>query len=313
VLKRKTANGGWEEIDSAPLFSGPLDPEWRVFGRASADDKGPIMMMLAAIDALKAGGAQPAVNVKVILDSEEEKGSPSISKVMQAHRELLRSDAIVIHDGPMHATNRPTLVFGNRGAAEARLTVYGAKVPLHSGHYGNYAPNPAQRLANLLASMKNDEGRVTVAGYYDRVKIAEADRKIMAAVPDDEAALKRRLGIAKDRQGRRQLPGGDAVPLAERARHGRGVGGRQGGQHRARQGRGRTRPAHHARLRPGLPRPPDPEAHRAPGLPPGQGRTDATRSARATTRSPASPTRARAATRRARRSTRPSGSGPTRR
>jgi acetylornithine deacetylase/succinyl-diaminopimelate desuccinylase-like protein len=133
VLKRKTASGAWEEIDSAPLFSGPLDPEWRVFGRASADDKGPIMMMLAAIDALKAGGAQPAVNVKVILDSEEEKGSPSISKVMQAHRELLRSDAIVIHDGPMHATNRPTLVFGNRGAAEARLTVYGAKVPLHSG------------------------------------------------------------------------------------------------------------------------------------------------------------------------------------
>lgn len=197
VLKRKAANGDWEEIDPAPLFSGPLDPEWRVFGRASADDKGPIMMMLAAIDALKAGGAQPAVNVKVILDSEEEKGSPSIGKVMQAHRDLLRCDAIVIHDGPMHATNRPTLVFGNRGAAKAQLTVYGAKVPLHSGHYGNYAPNPAQRLANLLASMKNDEGRVTVAGYYDHVKIAEADRRIMAAVPDDEAALKRRLGIAR--------------------------------------------------------------------------------------------------------------------
>ncbi|NKF33368.1 acetylornithine deacetylase, partial [Pseudomonas sp. BGM005] len=67
----------------------------------------------------------------------------------------------------------------------------------HSGHYGNYAPNPAQRLASLLASMKNDQGRVTVAGYYDHVKIGEADRKIMAAVPDDEAALKRRLGIAQ--------------------------------------------------------------------------------------------------------------------
>ncbi|MDH6166919.1 acetylornithine deacetylase/succinyl-diaminopimelate desuccinylase-like protein [Variovorax boronicumulans] len=197
VLKRKTDKGDWEEIDSAPLFSGPLDPEWRVFGRASADDKGPIMMLLAAIDALKVGGGQPAVNVKVILDSEEEKGSPSISQVMQAHRELLRSDAIVIHDGPMHATNRPTLVFGNRGAADARLTVYGAKVPLHSGHYGNYAPNPAQRLASLLASMKDDTGRVTVPGYYDRVKIGEADRKIMAAVPDDEVALKRRLGIAQ--------------------------------------------------------------------------------------------------------------------
>lgn len=196
VLKRKTANGDWEEIDSAQLFSGPLNPEWRVFGRASADDKGPIMMMMAAIDALKASGGQPAVNVKVILDSEEEKGSPSISQVMQANRELLRCDAIVIHDGPMHASNLPTLIFGNRGAAEAKLTVYGGKVPLHSGHYGNYAPNPAQRLAGLLASMKNDQGRVTVPGYYDHVKISEADRKVMAAVPDDEAALNRRLGIA---------------------------------------------------------------------------------------------------------------------
>lgn len=196
VLKHKTAQGNWEEIDSAQLFSGPLDPEWRVFGRSSADDKGPIMMMLAAIDALKAGGTQPAVNVKIILDSEEEKGSPSISKVMQANRELLRCDAIVIHDGPMHASNLPTLIFGNRGAAEARLTVYGGKVPLHSGHYGNYARNPAQQLANLLASMKNDQGRVTVPGYYDRVKISAADRKIMAAVPDDQAALNKRLGIA---------------------------------------------------------------------------------------------------------------------
>jgi acetylornithine deacetylase/succinyl-diaminopimelate desuccinylase-like protein len=196
VLKHKTAQGDWEEIDSAQLFSGPLDPEWRVFGRSSADDKGPIMMMLAAIDALKASGGQPAVNVKIILDSEEEKGSPSISKVMQENRELLRCDAIVIHDGPMHASNLPTLVFGNRGAAEARLTVYGAKVPLHSGHYGNYARNPAQQLANLLASMKNDAGRVTVPGYYDHVKISQADRKIMAAVPDDQAALNKRLGIA---------------------------------------------------------------------------------------------------------------------
>ncbi|UIF90122.1 M20/M25/M40 family metallo-hydrolase [Cupriavidus sp. UYPR2.512] len=197
VLKRKAANGEWEEIDAARLSAGQVDPEWRVFGRSSADDKGPIMMMLAAIDALKAAGGQPAINLKVILDSEEEKGSPSIGKVMQAHRELLTCDAMVIHDGPMHATNRPTLIFGNRGAARARLTVFGAKVPLHSGHYGNYAPNPAQRLASLLASMKDDSGRVTVPGYYDRVRLGEAERKIMAAVPDDEGALRRRIGIAQ--------------------------------------------------------------------------------------------------------------------
>ncbi|MEP7101571.1 MAG: M20/M25/M40 family metallo-hydrolase [Burkholderiales bacterium] len=197
VLKRRTPSGEWQEMDSAALFSGPIDPEWRVFGRSSADDKAPIMMFLAAIDALKASGAASGVNVKVLLDSEEEKGSPSIGKVMGAHLDRLSCDAIVIHDGPMHATNRPTLVFGNRGAAAARLTVYGAKVSLHSGHYGNYSPNPAQRLATLLASMKGDDGRVTVAGYYDHVKLGDAERRIMAAVPDDESMLQRRLGIAK--------------------------------------------------------------------------------------------------------------------
>jgi acetylornithine deacetylase/succinyl-diaminopimelate desuccinylase-like protein len=197
VLKRRSARGDWEEIDSARLFDGPVDPEWRVFGRSSADDKAPIMMFLSAIDALKAEGAALGVNVKVVLDSEEEKGSPSIGRVMGAHRDLLRSDAIVIHDGPMHATNRPTLIFGNRGAAKAVLTVYGAKVALHSGHYGNYAPNPAQRLATLLSSMKDERGRVTVPGYYDRVKLGEAERKIMAAVPDDDGAMRKRLGIAK--------------------------------------------------------------------------------------------------------------------
>ncbi|WP_201509436.1 M20/M25/M40 family metallo-hydrolase [Psychrobacter alimentarius] len=197
VLKQRAANGKWEEIDSAKLFNGSVDPEWRVFGRSSADDKAPIMMLLATMDAIKASGAAQGVNVKVILDSEEEKGSPSINKVMSANKDLLRSDVIVINDGPMHATNQPTLIFGNRGAAQARLTVYGAKVPLHSGHYGNYSPNPAQRLATLLASMKGEDGRVTIPGYYDRVKLTTADRKIMAAVPDDEAAIQKRLGISK--------------------------------------------------------------------------------------------------------------------
>lgn len=197
VLKRRTTTGEWEEMDSAKLFNGSVDPEWRVFGRSSADDKAPIMMLLATMDALKSSGDAQGINIKVLLDSEEEKGSPSIRKVMLANKDLLRSDVIVINDGPMHATNQPTLVFGNRGVAQARLTVYGAKVPLHSGHYGNYSPNPAQRLATLLASMKGDDGRVTIPGYYDHVNLNAADRKIMAAVPDDENAMLKRLGISK--------------------------------------------------------------------------------------------------------------------
>jgi acetylornithine deacetylase/succinyl-diaminopimelate desuccinylase-like protein len=150
-----------------------------------------------AFDALSAAGAVPAVNVKVLLDSEEEKGSQTIGIVAKANRELLAADAIVINDGPVHPSNRPTIVFGNRGNTLVRLTVFGPKNPLHSGHFGNYAPNPAQRLAALLASMKDDDGRVTVAGYYDGVKLTEAERRLLAEVPDDETELRKRIGTAR--------------------------------------------------------------------------------------------------------------------
>ena len=197
TLKQRGAGGQWEEIDRNKLMGSEIDPNWRLFARSASDDKGPIMMLLNAFDVLKAAGIEPAINVKVLLDSEEEKGSPTIGAVATANRELLRSDAIVINDGPMHETSRPTIVFGNRGNTLVAVTVYGPKANLHSGHYGNYAPNPAQRLAALLASMKDDSGRVTVKGYYDGVKLTDAERKVMAEVPDDEAAILKRLGIAK--------------------------------------------------------------------------------------------------------------------
>ncbi len=202
---RASARTDWEEIDKAQLFSGKIDPEWRIFGRSSSDDKGPIMMLLTAFDALKAASLEPEINVKVLLDSEEEKGSPDIGAVAAAHRDLLRADAIVIHDGPMHPSGQPTITFGNRGNIVVELTVHGPKAPLHSGHFGNYAPNPAQRLAALLASMKDDEGRVTIAGYYDSVKLSDAERAIMGAVPDNEPELLKRLGIAKPESVGRNL------------------------------------------------------------------------------------------------------------
>jgi len=196
VIKRRAAGGKWEEVDRNAA-GGKLDPEWRIFARSASDDKGPIMMFLSAFDALKAAGAEVAINVKVLLDSEEEKGSVNIGRVATEHRELLRADGIIINDGPLHETGQPTIVFGNRGNTLVRLTVYGPRANLHSGHYGNYAPNPAQRLATLLASMKDDDGRVTVKGYYDGVKLTDAERQLMAEVPDDEGAIRRRIGIAK--------------------------------------------------------------------------------------------------------------------
>jgi len=195
VVKMRNVMGNWEIVDTELLFAEKLHPDLRVFARASSDDKGPIMMFLAAFDGLKQAKRQPAFNVKVLLDSEEEKGSPSIPSVVSQHKELLRSDAIIIHDGPQHASGRPTLIFGNRGASRVTLVVHGPKQPLHSGHYGNYVPNPAIRLAQLVASMKDDQGRVTIPGYYDRVQLGDAERKILADTGDDEAAIRRRTGI----------------------------------------------------------------------------------------------------------------------
>ena len=197
VVKRRDANGAWQAVGREALLAKPLDPELRVFARAASDDKAPIIMLLTAVDLLKASGKSPAFNLSVVLDSEEEIGSPSLAGVVASNAALFKSDALVILDGPTHPSGRPTLVFGNRGIAQARLVVYGPRAPLHSGHFGNYAPNPAFRLATLLAGMKDDDGRVRIPGYYDGVAVTDADRAEMAAAGDDEAALRKRIGIAR--------------------------------------------------------------------------------------------------------------------
>jgi acetylornithine deacetylase/succinyl-diaminopimelate desuccinylase-like protein len=197
VVKRRDANGAWQAVGREALLAAPLDPELRVFARAASDDKAPILMMLTAVDILNASGKTPAFNVSIVVDSEEEIGSPSLAGVVASNAALFKSDALVILDGPAHPSGRPTLVFGNRGIAQARLVVYGPRAPLHSGHFGNYAPNPAFRLASLLAGMKDDDGRVRIPGYYDGVTLTDADRGEMAAAGDDEATLKTRIGIAR--------------------------------------------------------------------------------------------------------------------
>jgi len=197
VVKRRNAAGEWAVVGADALERRPLDPELRVFARSAADAKAPIFMLLAAIDVLEQQGRQPVFGVKVLLDGEEEIGSPSLAAMIAAEPAAFRADALVILDGPLHDSGRPTLVFGNRGIAQARLTVYGPRAPLHSGHFGNYAPNPAQRLAALLASMKDDDGRVLIDGYYDGVELTDADRVALASVGDDESAIRRRAGIAR--------------------------------------------------------------------------------------------------------------------
>jgi acetylornithine deacetylase/succinyl-diaminopimelate desuccinylase-like protein len=202
VVKRRDAQGKWQEVNREQLLATPLDQELRVFARSSSDDKAPIMMLLTALDVLKSQRKAPAINVKVLLDSEEEVGSPNLAAIVKANQALFKADALVVLDGPLHGSGKPTLVFGNRGITQATLTVFGPRAPLHSGHFGNYAPNPAQRLASLLASMKGDDGRVLVEGYYDGIQLTAADRAVLKATGDDEAALIRRTGVAEaDRVG----------------------------------------------------------------------------------------------------------------
>ena len=186
--------GKWEEVmpsDKMPA----IDPEWRIFGRSASDDKGPIIAFLNSLDELKAKGKKPVFNVKVILDAEEELGSKPLADAVKIHKETLAADALIINDGPVHISGKPTMNFGCRGITTINFTIYGPAKPQHSGHYGNYAPNPIFRMAKLLSSMKDDEGRVLIEGYYDGINLDEATKKILAAVPDDANTIHRLLQI----------------------------------------------------------------------------------------------------------------------
>ncbi len=180
--RKWTGTQPWEPaLRSAPFEKGgrllpmpadgeAIDPEWRLYARSASDDKAGVISILTAFDALRAKQLRPTVNLKFFFEGEEEAGSPHLVEILSRHKELLASDAWVICDGPVHQSGRKQVVFGVRGDTNVEVTVYGPKRPLHSGHYGNWAPNPAMLLARLLASMKDERGRVTIKGWYDDVE-----------------------------------------------------------------------------------------------------------------------------------------------
>ena len=190
-------SSGTVQYAAAELPARPEESEVRLFARASSDAKAPIMLFLVAWDQLVADGRRPDYHVKFVIDPMEEASSPDLPGAVETHREALAADHLIILDGPVHLTNQPTLVGGARGIATARITVYGPRLPQHSGHYGNYAPNPALRLAQLLGSMKDQEGRVTIPGYYDGIALDEATRKMMAGVPDDVNDIRETIGFSE--------------------------------------------------------------------------------------------------------------------
>jgi acetylornithine deacetylase/succinyl-diaminopimelate desuccinylase-like protein len=188
----------WESVKA------PVDPEWLVYARSASDDKAAILGLAAALDALRTAKVPLRVNLKVFLEGEEEAGSPHLQEILEKSRGLLAADTWLICDGPVHQSRRMQVFFGARGVAGVEITAYGASRRLHSGHYGNWAPNPVVELARLVAGMRDDDGNILIPGFADDVRPpTEAERRAIAAAPDIGPALRSELELGRTEGGRR--------------------------------------------------------------------------------------------------------------
>jgi acetylornithine deacetylase/succinyl-diaminopimelate desuccinylase-like protein len=200
--------------------TGPLDPDWRLFARSAGDDKASIQAMLSALDALKAAHIRPTVNIKLLYEGEEEQGSPHFSALVGKNLDLLRGDLLIMGDGPMHQSGKQMVNFGNRGITSLTMTVYGPTKPLHDGHYGSWAPSPAVMIANLIASLRDDDDHILIPHFYDDVApVSAADKAAIAAMPPVEEELKHTLGLARNLGPARLADGYLAPTLNVRAIH----------------------------------------------------------------------------------------------
>ena len=204
TLRDKPLETGGREI-SFPKGE-RFNPEWRLYARSASDDKAPIIAMLAALDALKASNRKPTVNLKFLFDGEEEAGSTHLEDIVNRNASILSADVWLCADGPVHQTRKQLLYFGVRGVVSLNVTVYGADRALHSGHYGNWSPNPAMRLAKLLASMKDDAGRVLIEGFYNDVEpLGPEEKKALAEMPATDQELMREYALASTEGAGRSL------------------------------------------------------------------------------------------------------------
>ena len=187
----------------------PIDPDWRIYARSSSDDKAPVQALVSALDALHDASLEPTVNVVVLFEGQEEAGSPDLESYLTTYADELKADVWLICDGPFHQTGQPQVIFGVRGIAQIDITVYGPTRPLHSGHYGNWIPNPSWTLVNLLATMRDATGRITIDGFLDRVvQPTDTEHEAIAALPEYEDALLADLAV--------RTPEGAGASLVER-------------------------------------------------------------------------------------------------
>ena len=197
VLRDKALYQGGRDVPF-PADGQRVDRDARIYARSASDDKGSIIAMLTALDAMRAANLSPSVNVKFFFEGEEEAGSGHLGAILEKYRDLLRADAWLFCDGPVHQSGRLQAVFGLRGVVGLEVTVYGPTRPLHSGHYGNWAPNPGALIANLVASMRDDDGRVKISGFYDDVRpISPSERAALAELPPVDSTLRASLSLAR--------------------------------------------------------------------------------------------------------------------
>ncbi|MDX1648060.1 MAG: dipeptidase, partial [Longimicrobiales bacterium] len=180
---------------SSPPFE-PTEREGRIYARGSADDKGQLYMHVKALEAFMATKESLPVNVVVLAEGEEEVGSENLVPFVEAHRELLACDAVVISDSNMFQEGLPSILFSLRGLAYLEVHVKGARSDLHSGQFGGTVANPANALAVLVASLHDAQGRVAVPGFYDDVvEWDQETRDQIRSLPFDEAAYREELEV----------------------------------------------------------------------------------------------------------------------
>ena len=190
-----------QPVDATQWQTPPWQPVIRdghIYARSASDDKAPIIAMLAALDSMRAAKAVPAANIKFMFEGEEEAGSPHLAAYFDRYPKELSADAWLLCDGPVHQSRHMQLYFGARGVTDLEMTVYGPLRALHSGHYGNWAPNPIVTLTHLIDSMRDTNGRILINGFYDDVApITPAERDALAAIPNIDADLKRELALGR--------------------------------------------------------------------------------------------------------------------
>jgi len=182
------------ELWNSPPFE-PTIRDGRIYARGAADDKGQFLIHINALEAhLRTNGTCP-VNVKFVIEGEEEIGSPNLEPFLRTHRDRLRSDAVVVSDTAMFARGIPSLCYGLRGLAYLQVDVRGTATDLHSGTFGGAVINPAFALVKILSALKDERGRIRVPGFYDKVrKLTRDERRAFAELPHSDARFRKEIG-----------------------------------------------------------------------------------------------------------------------